>query len=367
MKIPKVAKCARFVVGNGRMKPKWTRQFTSTPPGPSSQFWGYLYINGQKAGKGIVIQAVVPDVPNVGDAFARGECTTIDTSETYNFNLKVPGEGMDFSEVGKKVEFWVNDIKCDEVFTMALGQITHTDLHVVLESTGDLPTDLVTLRDDIYFTKTHAELAWNEALLSPQSLKDHIWFAKQSSSESFDLIQKLVANGIPDPKPIPFFVRGKRGQYSANYLSEFITPQNLMVVNAAAAISNLTGDLLIRAAYDIVAPIRYADDDRVWNCADWWQLPHETLNRQCGDCEDTTFTLTSILIAAGFSRDKVRAVLGYVDLSGALYGHAWVEVMRSDGLWWWLETTWDAWRDWNLVPATFTRQLAFTDKDYKEF
>jgi transglutaminase-like putative cysteine protease len=195
-------------------------------------------------------------------------------------------------------------------------------------------------------------------------IRDGVHFINLWAGEVFAPVEQLIASGIAEPQPIPYFIRGKRGYYSANYLSEFITPKSLAVEETAATIRDKTGDELIRAAYEIVMPFRYEPDDRSLNYPDWWALPHETLNRQAGDCEDTSFALTSILIAAGVPRDKVRCCLGTVVISGSTYGHMWVEVMRDQ--WYWLETTWDDWRGWNPVPADFTHTLCFTDRSWNE-
>ncbi len=322
------------------MKPKWTRTF-DMPPFPPNQLYGTLFTNGVPT-PGVIIQACIPDIPNVGNYFCRGEALT---NSEGKFTLMFPSEGLHSSEIGKTATFWVNDIQCAETFVLQSGYMGTMNLNL---SGNPAPNSLTQMladaRDAAHFTADWAGIL--EANL-----------------------QTLMESGIggETSEPIPFYISGKRGSYSRLYLSEFITPQNLMVRETASFIQDKTGDELIRAAYDIIAPVRYQDDDRVWNCADWWQLPHETLNRQAGDCEDTSFLLTSLLIATGLSRDKVRCAIGVVTLNGIQYGHAWVEVKRTDDQWWWLETTWDEWRDWALVPGTFTRQLVFTDKTFEEF
>lgn len=67
---------------------------------------------------------------------------------------------------------------------------------------------------------------------------------------------------------------------------------------------------------------------------EFWKLPHETIRDKIGDCEDGAFLLASLLRAQGEA--DAWAVIGYVEIDGVPYGHAWAECNSLV-----LETTYD--------------------------
>jgi len=113
--------------------------------------------------------------------------------------------------------------------------------------------------------------------------------------------------------------------------------------------------------------IDYRHDTDQFKRVDWWCLPTETWNWRRGDCEDTSFLLSSALRLLENFTGKTglyRCCLGfYFDWQErAYYGHGYV-------LWWhdhlkkWIvmETTWDwevspsmayIWRPETYIPAT---------------
>lgn len=115
---------------------KWIREFTGGPPAPPNQIWGTLFINDIPAPLGIKIQAVIPDIPKSGDNFCRGEAIIVEGG-TYNFNLKIPPEGLDSSEIGSVVTFWVGGVlQCVETHKIVeMGCVDKMDLH----ATGVVP------------------------------------------------------------------------------------------------------------------------------------------------------------------------------------------------------------------------------------
>ena len=119
-------------------------------------------------------------------------------------------------------------------------------------------------------------------------------------------------------------------------IKKFITPSNAQIKAIALRINSRCNNL-IKGCFDFVSlRIRYQTDIQHYGVIEYWSFPIETLKRGIGDCEDTSFLLASLLLAAGVNPKNVRVVLGKT--SGG--GHAWVEV-RTDKGWYILESTSD--------------------------
>ncbi|MBI5846342.1 MAG: transglutaminase domain-containing protein [Nitrospirae bacterium] len=90
--------------------------------------------------------------------------------------------------------------------------------------------------------------------------------------------------------------------------------------------------------------ITYVYDTTKYKKADFWLFPPETYQIRKGDCEDGSFLLASLLIAAGISPFCVRVVLGEVfdEKSKSLGGHCWPLYKNELGRWCILESTLDA-------------------------
>ena len=91
------------------------------------------------------------------------------------------------------------------------------------------------------------------------------------------------------------------------------------------------------AAY-VAATVRYVPGDG----HDPWQFSEETLALRSGDCEDITFLLASLLLAAGISGYNVRVALGKLHMLDAQgrktsYDHSWVMYKCEAGNWLLLE------------------------------
>jgi hypothetical protein len=323
------------------MKPRWKREFTaSEPPSPPCAIYGTLYSDGQPVGQGVTIQAVL-------EGKSRGEVVT-NASGKFGYDpwLKFPEEGLHSSEIGATFEFWANQVKCEETYTVQeMGRRDPLDLHATGIPTGSADEIMEGIKSKL--TQVRASMENIAGILN--------------GVES-DL-PKLVE--AAQPSNVPLTISGKRGVYSVNYLSEFITPRAKAVEDVAASLTDKSGDGLVQAAFNIIAPYPYIWDARIWGY-DRWNMPHETLNMQCGDCEDGSFLLTSILLSAGVPRDRVRCALGTVTISGVEYGHAWVEYKRDDNQWYLLETTLDAWPGWKLLPAEYKPDIYFTDSTWEE-
>jgi len=137
-------------------------------------------------------------------------------------------------------------------------------------------------------------------------------------------------------------------------------------------------NLLASFCHSIVnVAISYVGDVELFKRVDWWELPSECYQWKMGDCEDTTFLLTSVLgnvahMCEGLE-GRYYAVLGYYRDLNEYYGHAYVLYYHNYfGQWCILETTLDKkvspfiWLNWNresYVPAIiFNRDAVYNMK-----
>jgi len=88
---------------------------------------------------------------------------------------------------------------------------------------------------------------------------------------------------------------------------------------------------------------------RKYTTGDYWNFPAETLRDSMGDCEDSSFLLTSMLRRIDPSMEAYSTV-GYFDA----YGHVWTTILRN-GEWLVLDTTLD--RMPQLVPTERSRPM----------
>jgi hypothetical protein len=65
--------------------------------------------------------------------------------------------------------------------------------------------------------------------------------------------------------------------------------------------------------------VKYVGDVELWQAQEKWALPHETLERGRGDCDDGALVLYALLRKHGFSDDQVRVVAGNVRGGGHCY------------------------------------------------
>ena len=326
-------------------------------PAPPNFIVGLVCIGDSIAGDGMLLQGVI-------DGKGRGKCNlelkanTI-TDEPYNFSFAIPDEGLHRSEIGKTVEFYLNDVKCEETFEISnYGDVVVMDLHV--------PEDAFDEEVDEVNEDTYDPIVWLENL------------QKQLDKLSSDI--PIILKNLNEVNVLPVLVYGKRLPHSKRYLSEWITPHNLYVENAVLKLlygslnmdapEKKTDDEKFAHIFSVICKdINYIYDDRVYG-VDYWQEPEETLMRLCGDCEDTSFALLSLVLSAGIPRDRVRMVLGSVTTDWGIFGHAWVEYLVDDS-WKLAETTLDdPIDDINElvdVPPTYKRELSFNDRDYVKY
>jgi hypothetical protein len=65
--------------------------------------------------------------------------------------------------------------------------------------------------------------------------------------------------------------------------------------------------------------VKYVSDTAVWGMSEYWQLPHETLEKGTGDCEDGCLLLYALLKKHGFSDDQLFITCGMVEGGGHCY------------------------------------------------
>lgn len=91
----------------------------------------------------------------------------------------------------------------------------------------------------------------------------------------------------------------------------------------------------------VTGRVTYVYDTEQYKKDDFWLFPPETYQIAKGDCEDGSFLLASLLIAAGISPFCVRVALGraFDRESKALGGHCWPIYKNEIGRWCILEST----------------------------
>lgn len=104
--------------------------------------------------------------------------------------------------------------------------------------------------------------------------------------------------------------------YPAKTMSirRWVTPGSNLVMELASTIKSTNNSGKALELYYIVTSMDYVED-----YGDYWQTPEETIIREAGDCEDFTFLLVSLFVAAGL--EKPAVMFGSYDGDG----HAWVE------------------------------------------
>ena len=102
-------------------------------------------------------------------------------------------------------------------------------------------------------------------------------------------------------------------------IKNYITPNNSLVKKVASTLENP------RMAFSFVRDrVEYTHDPKG---KDIWQLPHKTLIRMHGDCEDMSFLIASILKNYGY---RVK-IVGMEILEGIGDRHMLVEVLVNKG------------------------------------
>jgi hypothetical protein len=139
-------------------------------------------------------------------------------------------------------------------------------------------------------------------------------------------------------------LRKENFTHVSNY-QKYVTPNNATVVQYKD--SNDIDSTL--KAYDTAVDWTWVSDSTLHGRPEKWLMPAEFIsgtpnyasnpvNGMASDCESQAYTLVSILEAVGVAKTNVRVVVGEVDFSGEVGGHAWVQVYQN-GKWFELEAT----------------------------
>jgi hypothetical protein len=72
--------------------------------------------------------------------------------------------------------------------------------------------------------------------------------------------------------------------------------------------------------------VTYARDEGTWGMTEYWALPHETLEKGQGDCEDGMLLLYAVMKHNGFHDDQLYMTCG--DVVGG--GHAYLVYVSSE-------------------------------------
>ena len=131
----------------------------------------------------------------------------------------------------------------------------------------------------------------------------------------------------------------------SNY-QKYVTPNNEIV---KTYVSTMGIDTLIKA-YDTAVDWIWVSDQTLHNVPERWLLPAEFIEntptnpnnplptKMASDCESQAYTLVSIIESININKENVRVVIGEVNFSGEVGGHAWVQIYQ-DGNWMELEAT----------------------------
>jgi len=116
-------------------------------------------------------------------------------------------------------------------------------------------------------------------------------------------------------------------------VNNFIQPKAPAVIEV---VMNLKGDNPFEACLGFVCrEIHYQTDTFQYGVRERWAYPTETLQTRCGDCEDKSFLLASMLLALNVPGETVAVELG----KHKGQGHAWVVIQDLWGKEYVLETT----------------------------
>lgn len=143
--------------------------------------------------------------------------------------------------------------------------------------------------------------------------------------------------------------RGKLLLQKENFTQ--LSPYQAYVTPNDSAVQTLaSGTTSNQQAYSTAVSWTWVSDQTLHGVSERWLMPHEFLTDTpndpdnpvpgsvASDCESQAYTLVSLLRAIGVSAQNVRVVVGQVNFSGEIGGHAWVEIYEG-GSWFALEAT----------------------------
>jgi len=184
---------------------------------------------------------------------------------------------------------------------------------------------------------------FNFNLLSNKGNQNEILLSEQLRNEVNEELKSFKMKKILKHRDL--ILRKENFTQVSNY-QKYVTPNNPIVKNY---ISTIGIDTLIKA-YETAVGWIWVSDQTLHNVPEKWLLPAEFIEnaptnpnnplptKMVSDCESQAYTLVSIIESLNTSKENVRVVIGEVNFSGELGGHAWVQIYQ-EGEWIELEAT----------------------------
>jgi predicted transglutaminase-like cysteine proteinase len=167
-----------------------------------------------------------------------------------------------------------------------------------------------------------------------------VWQEGETENQQIVNIKKFLPRML---KRSRLLLRKENFQQLSPYQA-YVTPNNPAVQELAAETKSS------QQAYSTAVQWVWVSDSTLNGTSEKWLMPEEFLTntpnystnpargRKASDCEEQAYTLVSLLRAIGVPAQNVRVVVGKVNFSGEVGGHAWAEIYE-DGQWFALEAT----------------------------
>lgn len=166
------------------------------------------------------------------------------------------------------------------------------------------------------------------------------WFGETENQQILNIKQKFLPRMLRRSR---LLLDKENFQQPSQYCG-YVTPNDSAVQALASGITSS------QQAYSTAVQWIWVSDQTLHGVPEKWLYPHEFLmdtpndpdnpvpGSVVSDCESQAYTLVSLLRAIGVSAQNVRVVVGKVNFSGQVGGHAWVEIYEG-GSWFALEAT----------------------------
>ncbi len=179
-------------------------------------------------------------------------------------------------------------------------------------------------------------------------------FYKDNSPRNIPLLQQLREEVTEELKSFKLrkllkhrdLVLQKENFTQISRYQKYVTPDDPVILSYIAS-NHIVSP---KDAYHRAVNWIWVSDQTLNGKPELWLLPsvfiHDTPNYPTNpvpgnivsDCESQAYTLVSILEAIGIPKENVRVVVGNVNFSGVMGGHAWVQIYQN-GSWMELEAT----------------------------
>ena len=119
---------------------------------------------------------------------------------------------------------------------------------------------------------------------------------------------------------------------------KYVTPNDPVIIGYLSA----KGITLIQQAYASAVQWIWVSDLILHGKSEYWMMPSAFIQdtpsdpdnpipgNMVSDCESQAYTLVSLLESLGTSKTDVRVVVGEVNFSGEIGGHAWVQIYQNN-------------------------------------